>query len=214
MHWRWGKGSLELNNILTCTCMNLHIYFGAVVVQFTSKVLLFATPWTAAHQATLSSTISRSFFKFMSIESLMLSNHFILFSPLLLLSSVCTKSGSFLKSQLFQLGGQNIAEEISLKSENFSKLSFSISTSNEYSELISFRIDWFDHLAVQRTLKTLLQHHNLNVSIIQHSAFFMVQLSHPYMTTEKVIALTICTIVSKVMSLFFNMLSRFAYFSF
>ena len=214
MHWRWGKGSLELNNILTCTCMNLHIYFGAVVVQFTSKVLLFATPWTAAHQATLSSTISQSFFKFMSIESLMLSNHFILFSPLLLLSSVCTKSGSFLKSQLFQSGGQNIAEEISLKSENFSKLSFSISTSNEYSELISFRIDWFDHLAVQRTLKTLLQHHNLNVSIIQHSAFFMVQLSHPYMTTEKAIALTICTIVSKVMSLFFNMLSRFAYFSF
>ena len=124
------------------------------------------------------------------------------------------KSGSFLKSQLFPSGGQSIAEEISLKSENFSKLSFSISTSNEYSEHISFMIDWFDHLAVQRTLKTLLQHHNLKVSIIQHSAFFMVQLSHPYMTTEKAIALTICTIVSKVMSLFFNMLSRFAYFSF
>ena len=135
-----------------------------------------------------------------SIESVMPSSHLILCRPLLLCPQSFPASASFSMSQFFASGGQNI------KTEDFS---FSISPSNEYSGLISFRHDWFDFLAVQGTLKSLLQHHNLKASILQHSAFFMVQLSHPYMTTGKTIALTKGTFVGKAMSLPFNRLPRF-----
>ena len=133
----------------------------------------------------------------MSTKLVMLSNHLILCCPL----SFCFQSflpGSFPVSPLFSLDGQ--------KYWNFG---FSISPSSEYSELISFRIDWLDFLAVQGTLKSLLQHHSLKASIIWCSAYFIVQLSHPYMTTGKTITLTIWTFVYTVMSLIFNMLSRF-----
>ena len=124
------------------------------------------------------------------------SNHLILCHPLLLLPSFSPNIRVFSK-------------ESSLCIRWPKYWSFSISPSNEYSGLISFRIDWFDLLGVQRTLKSLLQHHNLKASILQHSAVFMVQLAHPYMTVGKTIALTIQTFVSRVMSLLFNMLSRF-----
>ena len=133
----------------------------------------------------------------MSTELVMPSNHLILCCPL----SFCFQSfpsGSFPVSLLFSLDGQ--------KYWNFG---FSISPSSEYSELISFRIDWLDFLTVQGTLKSLLQHHSLKASIIWCSAYFIVQLSHPYMTTGKTITLTIWTFVYTVMSLIFNMLSRF-----
>ena len=132
----------------------------------------------------------------MIIESVILSNHLILCHPLLLLPSV------FLSIRVF-------SNESALCIRWPKYWSFSISPSNEYSELISFRIDWFDLLAVQGTPKSLLQHHNSKASILQHSATFMVQLSHLYMTTGKTIALTIRTFVSKVISLLFNLLSRF-----
>ena len=153
------------------------------------------TPWTAARQASLSFTISWSLLKLMSIESLMPSNHPI-FCHLLLLPSV------FPSIRVF-------SNELALRirwPKDWS-FNFSISPSNEYSGLISFKIDWFDLLAVQGTLKSLLQHHNPKASILQCSAFFVVQLSRPYLTTGKTIALTRQTFVDKVMSLFFNMLS-------
>ena len=153
-------------------------------------------PWTAAHQASLSFTISQSLLRFMSIESVMLSNHFILCHPLLLLPSI------FPSMRVF-------SNDSALHIRQPEYWCFSISPSNDYSWLIPFRMDWFDLLAVQGTLKSLLQHHSSKVSILQFSAFFMVQLSHPYMTTGKTIALTIQTFVSKAMSLLFNMLSRF-----
>ena len=133
--------------------------------------------------------------KFMSIESMMLSNHLIICHPLLRLSSI------FPSLRVF-------SSESALRIRWPKYWSFSISPSNEYLWLISFRIDWFELLAVQGTLKSLLQHHNLKASILQCSAFFMVQLSHLYMTTGKTIALTIRTVINKVTSLFFNMLSR------
>ena len=132
----------------------------------------------------------------MIIESVILSNHLILCHPLLLLPSV------FLSIRVF-------SNESALCIRWPKYWSFSISPSNEYSELISFRIDWFDLLAVQGTPKSLLQHHNSKASILHHSATFMVQFSHLYMTTGKTIALTIRTFVSKVISLLFNLLSRF-----
>ena len=131
-----------------------------------------ATPWTAALQAFLSFTISQSLLKLMSIESVMPSNHLILCHPLLLLSSILPASGSFLMSHC-------------IRWPKYWSFSFSISPSNEYSGLISIRIDWFDLFAVQGTLKSLLQHHSSKASILWHSVFFMVQLSHPYMTTGK-----------------------------
>jgi len=156
------------------------------------------TPWTTACQASLSLTSSRSLPKFKSIESVMPSNHLIFCHPLLLLPSI------FPSIRVF-------SNELALHirwPKNWS-FSFSVSPSNEYSELISFRIEWFHLLAVQGTLKSLLQHHSSKTSILQCSAFFMVQLSHAYMTTGKTIALTRPTFVGKVMSLLFNMLSRF-----
>ena len=133
----------------------------------------------------------------MSIQSVMPSNHLILCHPLLLPPSI------FPKIRVFS---NESALHISLP--KYWSFSFSINPSNEYSRLISFRIDWFDLLAVQGTLKSLLQHHSLKTSILQHSAFFIVQLSHPYMITGKTIALTRQTFVDKVMSLLSNMLSR------
>ena len=171
------------------------VYF-VVVVQLLSHVQLFGTPWTAACQASLSFTISQSLLKLMSIESVMPSNHLIFCHLLLLLPSI------FPSIRVF-------SNESALLIKWPKYWSFSISPSNEYSGLISFRIDWFDLLAVQGTLKSLLQHHNLKVSVLRHSAFFTVQLSHPYMTTGKTIALTIWTFVGKVMSLLFGTPSGF-----
>ena len=167
-----------------------------LVVQLLSRVQLFVIPWTAACQASLSFTISQSMLKLMSIEPVMPSNPPILYCPLLLPSI-------FPSIRVF-------SKELALwiRSPKYWSFSFSISPSNEYSELISFRFDWFYLLAVQGTLKSLLQQHSLKASILWHSAFCMVQLSHPYMTTGKTIALTIWTSVSRVMSLLFNMLSR------
>ena len=133
----------------------------------------------------------------MFIESVMPSNHFTLCSPLLLLS-IFPSIRVFLNESI-----------LCIKWPKYWSFSFNISPSNEYSGLISFRMDWLDLLAVQRTLKSLLQHHSSKASILQCSAFFIVQLSHPCMTTGKTIALTIRIFVSKVMSLIFNMLSRF-----
>ena len=138
----------------------------------------FATPWTAARQASLSITISQSLLKFMSTESVMPSNYLILCCPLLPLPSIFPSIRVFSNESVLHI-----------RWPKYWSLSFSITSSNEYSGLISFRIDWFDFLAVQGTLKSLLQHHSSKASIPQCSAFFMVQLSHPYMTTGKTIAL-------------------------
>ena len=153
------------------------------------------TPWTAACQASLSFTISQSLLRLMSIESVMPSNHLILCRPRLLPPSIFPSISIF-------------SSESALHIRWPKYWSFSISPSNEYSGLISFRIDWFDLLAAQRTLKSL-QHHSLKASILRRSAFFKVQLSHPYMTTGKTTTLTIQTFVCKVTSLLFNTLSRF-----
>ena len=153
------------------------------------------TPWTAAHQASLSFTVSQILLKFIS----MLSNSLILYCPLFLVPSVFPSIRVFSNESALHL-----------RWPKYWSFSFSIiSPSKEYSGLISFKIDWFDLLAVQGTLKSLLQYHNSKASILQCSAFFMVQLSHLYMTTGKTIALTIQTFVSKIMSLIFNTLSRF-----
>ena len=138
-----------------------------------------------------------SLLKLMFIESVMPSNHLILCHPLLLLPSVFPSIRVFSKESA-----------LCIRWQKYWSFSFSLSTSNEYSGLISFRIDWF-YLTVQGILKSLLQHHSSKAYILQHSAFYIVQLSHLYMTTGKAIALTVQTFISKVMSLFFNMLSRF-----
>ena len=152
---------------------------------------------TAAHQALLSFTISWSLFRFMPTESVMLSNHLILCHPLLLLPSIFPSIRVFSNESVLRI-----------RCPKYQSFSSSISPSNEYSGLIFFRIDWFYLLAVQGTLKSLLQHHSSKASVLQCSVFFMAQLSHPYVTTGKTIALTRWTFVGKVMSLLFNMLSR------
>ena len=162
-------------------------------VQSLSHVQLFVTQWTAAHQASLSITNSRSLLRLMSIRSLMPSNHLILCCPLVLLPSI------FPSIRVFS--GESA---LRIRWPKYWSFSFNISPSNEYWGLISFRIDWFDILAVQGTLKSLLQYHGSKASILHCSAFFIVQLSHPYTTTEKTIALTIWIFVSEVMSLLFN----------
>ena len=166
-------------------------------VQSLSCVRLFVNPWTAAHQASLSITNSWSLFKHMSIELVMPSNHLILCCPLLLLPSIIPSIRVFSNESV-----------LPIRWPNYWSFSFSISPSNKYSGPIFFRMDWLDLLAVQGTLKSLLQHHGSKASILQCSAFFIVQLSHPHMATGKTIALTGWTFVGKVMSLFFNMLSR------
>ena len=148
-------------------------------------------------QASLNITISRSLLKLMSVESVMPSNHLILCRPLLLLPSI------FLSIRVF-----SSESVLHIRWPKYWSFSFSISPSNNYSGLISFRTDWFELLAVQGTLKSLLQHHSSKVSILRRSASFIVQLSHPFMTTGKTIALTRQTFVGKVMSLLLNMLSR------
>ena len=148
-------------------------------VQSLSHVRLFATPWTAACQASLSITNSQSPPKLMSIELVMPSNHLILCPPLLLLPSIFPSIRVFSNESV-----------LCIRWPKYWSFSFSISPSNEYSGLISFRMDWLDLLAVQGTLKSLLQHYNSKASILQHSGFFIVQLSHPLMTTGKTIALT------------------------
>ena len=155
------------------------------------------TPWTAAHQASLSITNSRSLLKLMSITSVMPSNHHILCHPLLLLPLIFPSIRVFSNES-----------DLSIRWPKYWSFSFNISPSSEYSELISFRMDWLDLPVVQGTLKSLLQHHSSKVSILQCSAFFIVQLSYPYMITGKTIALTRWIFVGKVMSLLFNMLSR------
>ena len=155
------------------------------------------TPWTSAHQISLSFTTSQSLLKLISIESVMPSNHLNLCHSLLLLPSIFPSNRVFSNESALHI-----------RWPKYWSFIFSISPSNEYSGLISCRIDWFD-LAVQGTLKSLLQHHSSKASILWCSAFFIVQLSHPYMTTGKIIALTRRTFVGKVMSLLFNTLSRF-----
>ena len=175
--------------------------FGHILVaisQSLSCVWLFDTPGTATHHTTLSFTTCQSLPKFMSIESVILSCHHILCYPLLFLPSIILRIRDFsIESALHTRWPENWS------------FSLSISPSTEYSGLISFRIGWFDLLADQGTCKSLFQHHNLKESILWCSAFFMVQISHPYMTTGKTTALTIWTFVSKVASLLFNTLSRF-----
>src|SRR5574341_608575 len=166
-------------------------------VQSLSPVQIFAIPCTAACQASLSITNSRSLLKLMSIESVTLSNHLNLCPPLLLLPSIFPSIRVFSNESA-----------LCIRWPKHWSFSFNISLSNEHPGLISFRMDWLDLLAVQGTLKSLLQHHSSKASIVLHSAFFIVQLSHPYMTTGKTIALTRWTFVGKVMSLLLNMLSR------
>ena len=138
------------------------------------------TPWTVAHQTSLFFTISWSLLKLMSIESMMLSNHFILYCPFLFLSSIFP---------IIRIFSSELA--VCIRWPKYWSFSFSISPSNESSWLISFKIDWFDLLAVQGSLKSIFQHHNSKASILQCSAFFMVKLSHPCMTTGKTIALIV-----------------------
>ena len=190
-------------------CMYVCIYMGVYYtlyihvcmyqsVQFSRSVMSdSATPWTAALQTSLSITNSWSLIKLMSIESVMPSNHLIL-CHLLLLPSIFPRIRVFSNESVLHI-----------RWPKYWSFSFGISPSNEYSGLISFRMDWLDLLAVQGTLKSLLQHHSSKASICQHSAFFIVHLSHSYMTTGETMALTRRTFVGKVMSLLFNMLSRF-----
>ena len=166
-------------------------------VQSLSHVRLFATLWTTARQASLSITNSRSLPKFMSIEMVMPSNHLILCRPLLLLPSIFPSISVF-----------SSESALCIRWPKYWSFSFNISPSKEHPGLISFRMDWLDPLAVQGTLKSLLQHHISKALILWCSAFFIVQLSHPYMTTGKTIALTRRTFVDKIMSLLFNILSR------
>ena len=169
----------------------------SVSVQSLSHFQLFATPWTVARQASLSITNSWSPLKPMSIELVMPSNHLVLCRPLLLPPSIFPSIRVFSNESVLRI-----------RCPKYWSFSFSISPSSEYSGLISFRMDWLDLLEVQGTLKDLLQHHSSKASILWRSVFFIVQLSHPYMTTGKTIALSRQTFVSKVMSLLFNMLSR------
>ena len=173
------------------------------LVQPLSCIWLFVTPWTAARQASLSITNSWSSLRLMCIESVMLSSHLILCRPLLLLPSIPPSIRVF-----------SSESTLCMRWPKYWSFSFSISPSNKHPGLISFRKDWLDLLAVQGTLKSLLQHHRSKAAILQCSAFFTVQLLHPYMTTGKTIALTRWTFVGKVMSLLLNMLSRLVILSF
>ena len=161
-----------------------------------NRVRLFATPWTAACQASLSIINYQSLLKLMSIESVMPSNYLILCHPLFLPPSIFPRIRVFYNESVLRI-----------RWPKYWSFSFSTSPSNEYSGLIFFKIDWLNLLAVQGILKSLLQHHSSKTSILQSSAFFIAQLSHPYMTTGKTKALTRQTFIDKIMSLLFNMLS-------
>ena len=182
-HWLWylengGHEWIGLGRILLEALFPL--------VQSLSRVRLFATPWIAERQASLSITNSRSPPKLISIESVMPSNHLILCCPLLLLASIFPSIRVFSNESA-----------LCIRWPKYWSFSFSISPSNEHPGLISFRMDWLDPLAVQGTLKSLLQHYSSKASILWCSAFFIVQLSHPYMTTGKTIALTRQTLLAK-----------------
>ena len=166
---------------------NLSIHLHVSSIQSLSWVWLSATPCTATCQASLSITNSQSLLKLMSIESVMRSNHLILCHPLLLSPSIFSSIRVFSNESVLHI-----------RWPNYWNFSFSISPSNEYPGLISFRMDWLNLLAVQGTLKSLLQHHSSKTSILRHSAFFIVQLSYPYMTTGKTISLTRWSFVDNV----------------
>ena len=166
------EGSVQFSSVLSC-------------------VQIFATLWTVAHQGSLSFTNSWSLFKLMSIKLVMPSNHFILCHPLLLLPSILPRIRIFSNDSV-----------ICIRWPKYCSFSFNISPSNEYSGLISFRMDWLDLLAVPGTLKSLLQHHNSKAPFLRCSAFFIVQFSHLYMTTGKIIALTRQTCVGSHVSAF------------
>ena len=183
--------------LFTETEKNIILKFQFRSVQWLSRVPLFATPWTPARQASLSLTSSWSSLKPMSTVSVMPSNHLLLHRPLLPLPSVFPSIRVFSNESALHI-----------RWPKYWSISFSISPSNEHPGLISYRMDWVDLLAIQGTLESLLQHHSSKASILRHSAFFIVQLSHAYMTTGKTIALTGWTLVGKIMSLLFNMLSR------
>ena len=172
-------------------------YYQFSSVQSLSRVWLFATPWIAAHQASLSITNSRSSLRLISIELVMPSSDLILCRPLLLLPPIPPSIRVFSNESALRM-----------RWPKYWSFSFSIIPSKEYPGLISFTMDWLDLLAVQGTLKSFLQHHSSKASILQHSAFFTVQLSYPYMITGKTISLTRWTFVGKVMSVLLNMLSR------
>ena len=186
-------------NCTLCFCPEyLHTpYFSIQSVQPFSHVRLFAIPWTAAHQASLSITNSQSLLKLTSIESVMPFNHLILCCPLLPPPSIFPSIRVFSSESVLRI-----------RWSKYWSFSFSISPSNEYSRLISFGMEWLGLLAGQGTLKSLLQHHSLKASILQCSAFFMVQVSHPCMTTGKTKALTRWTSVGRVTSVLFNTLYR------
>ena len=179
----WGYSQDGAGLIGVCCCCSV------------AKLRLFAIPWTAAPEPSLSFTVSPSLLKLMSIESVIPFNHLILCRPLLVLPSIFPRIRGFSSEVALQI-----------RWPEYWSFSFSISPCNEYSGLISLRIDWFD-LAVHGTLKSLLQHHSSKASVLWCSAFFIIQLSHLYMTSRKTIALTIWTFVCTVMSLLFNTLS-------
>ena len=190
----------SLYKILTLMWIKLRFEAAKYSVQFSSvqslsRVQLLATPWIAARQASLSITNSRSSLRLTSIELVMPSSHLILCRPLLVVSPIPPSIRVFSNESTLRM-----------RWPKYGSFSFSIIPSKEIPGLISFRMHWLDLLAVQGTLKSLLQHHSSKASILQCSAFFRVQLSHPYMTTGKTIALTRWTFVDKVMSLRFNML--------
>ena len=185
----WNFFLIYLNR---CITLLSHYFLQFSSVQSLSHVRLFVTPWIAAGQASLSITNSQSLLKLMPIESVMPSNHLIFCHPLLLLPSIPPSIRVF-----------SSESTLLMRWPKYWSFSFSISPSNEHPGLISFRMDWVDFLAVQGTLKSLLQHHSSKASFFWRSAFFTVQLSHPYMTTGKTIALTRRTFVGKVTSLCF-----------
>ena len=195
-----GWAGVPADRSLVWCIIQIHSAVGGVQfssVQLLSCVRLFATPWIAARQASLSITNSRSSLKFTSIESVMPSSHLILCRPLFLLPPIPPSIRVFSNESTLRM-----------RWPKYWSFNFSIIPSKEHPGLISFRMDWLDLLAVQGTLKSLLQHHSSKASILQCSAFFTVQLSHPYMTIGKTIALTRQTFVGKVMSLLLNLLSR------
>ena len=189
---------LDCSNYISINLIIKKSIYNKIIISLVhslSHVWLFVTPWTVACQTSLSITNSWSLLKLISIESVMPSNHLILCHSLLLPPLIFPSIRVFSNESV-----------LCIRLPKYWNFSFSISPSNAYPGLISLRVDWLDLLAVQRTLKSLFQHYTSKASILWHSTFFMVQLSHPYMTTGKTIALTIMTVVGKVMSLLFNML--------
>ena len=181
------------------SCLLLQNVSSLVQFSHSSRVRLFGTPWTVARQASLSITNFWNLPKLMSIKSVIPSNYLILYHSLLLLPSIFPNIRVFSNESVLRI-----------RWPKYWSFSFNISPSIEHPGLISFRMEWLDLLAVQGTLKSLLQHHSSKASILWHSAFFIVQVSHPYMITGRTIALTRWTFVGKVMYLLFNMLSRFS----